>query len=163
LAGNAQRAEELARVGVADLESQGLIRYLSSEICFLVDALILQGKLEEAEAQLERAKPWAAPDDYDALLRQARSRARLELARGSFESAEVSCREAIQHVERADAPDEHAETLILLARILRALGREAEVEAALAEALAVSEARGALVLNEQARELLGARRPVAAG
>jgi DNA-binding SARP family transcriptional activator len=161
LAGNAERAEELARVGVADLESQGLVRYLSSEACFLIDALTAQGKLEEAEALLERAKPWAAPDDADAQLRQARSRARLEFARGDLRRAEAFARTALEHVERAAAPDEHAETLLLLATILRVSGGEDEAQAAAAEALAVSEARGALVLAEQARGMLGAPEPVA--
>jgi tetratricopeptide (TPR) repeat protein len=161
LAGNPQRAEELARVAVADLESQGLVRYLSSEACFLVDALIAQGKLEEAEALLERAKPWAAPDDADALMRQARSRARLEFARGDADRAEAFAREALGHVELAHAPDEHAETLLVFATILRENGVEDAAQAAAADALAVSEARGAVVLAQQARAMLGATEAVA--
>ena len=156
LAGNPQRAEEHARVGVADLEAQGLVRYLSSEICGLIDALIAQGKLEEAEALLERAKPWAAPDDADAVMRQARSRARLEAARGDFETAEPFAVEALGHIGSSQAPDEHAETQILIARILLALGREGEADAAAADALATAQARGAVVLAEQARSLLSA-------
>jgi hypothetical protein len=113
-----------------------------------------EGKLAEAAAELERGKPWAAPDDADAILRQARSGARLEFARGNFEAAEAAAREALARVEEADAPDEHAETLIVLAQILHARGREGEFEAAIAESIAVNESRGALVLRDQARELL---------
>jgi hypothetical protein len=162
-AGNFRRAEELAREGCADLESQGLVRYLSSELMFLVDPLIAQGKLEEASGLLERAAPMAAPDDADALLRQARSRARLACARGDLATAEAEARVSLDHVERAYAPDEHAECLLLLADILSATGRDAEAREAAAKALAISEAREHLVFARRARDLLGAAEPAVAG
>lgn len=152
---NYRRAEEFGRAGIAVLEEQGLVRYLSSEACFLVDALIPQGKLEEAEALLDRARPWAAEDDADALLRQARSRARLEFARGNADAAEALAREALRYVEDAAAPDEHADTLILLAEILSASGAEDEARSALEQAIAVAGERGATVLVNRAQELLG--------
>jgi DNA-binding SARP family transcriptional activator len=156
LAGNYRRAEEFGRYNVALLEEQGLVRYLSSEACFLVDALIPLGKLEEAEALLERARPWAAEDDYDALLRQARSWARLEFARGNLEAAETLARQSLEYVEDAMAPDEHVDILILLAQILRARGAEEEAHAALEQAIAVADERGATILADRARELVGA-------
>ena len=164
LAGNWQRAEELARMSCADLESQGLVRYLSSELMYLVDALSAQGRFDEALVHLERAAPLAAPDDADALFRQARSRGYLELARGDLEAAERAMREALDIVERAKAPDEHAETLLAYARLLIARGRDDEARAAAAEALAISEEREHLVFAQRARELLGtAERAVVAG
>src|SRR3954464_14021959 len=69
MAGNLHRAEELARAACADLERQGLIRHLSSELMCLVDALSGLGKLDEAQAHLERAAPMAGADDVDAHLR----------------------------------------------------------------------------------------------
>src|SRR5439155_2172799 len=69
-AGNHRRAEEAARECCAAMESRGLVRFLSTELMFLVDPLIAQGRLEEAAADLERAAPLAAPDDFDALFRQ---------------------------------------------------------------------------------------------
>jgi DNA-binding SARP family transcriptional activator len=161
LSGNFRRAEELARADNVNLEAQGLVRYMSSELTFLVDALIAQGKLEEAGVQLERAAPLAAPDDVDALLRQARSRARLEFARDDLETAEEFARRALTYVEAAMAPDEHADSLLLLARILAAAGRHDEAREAAAQAFDVAEAREHTVYMQQARELLAAPAPVA--
>lgn len=162
MAGNFQRAEEMARADVVNLEAQGLVRYLSSELMFLVDALIAQGKLDEAAMHLERAAPLAAPDDVDALLRQVRSHARLEFAHGDLEAAESSARKALTYMEAAMAPDEHADTLLLLAEILFAAGRDDEARAAAEDALQVAEAREHTVHIQRARELSTARAPVAA-
>lgn len=162
MAGNFRRAEEMARADNVNLEAQGLVRYMSSELTFLVDALIAQGKLDEAAIQLERANPLAAPDDVDALLRQARSRSRLEFAHGDLEAAESFARKALTYVEAAKAPDEHAETLLLLSRILIAAGREDEAREAAAQAFDVAEAREHAVFMQKARELLAAPAPLAA-
>jgi DNA-binding SARP family transcriptional activator len=163
MAGNFRRAEELARASNLSLEAQGLVRYMSSELTFLIDPLIAQGKLAEAVVQLEKAAPLAAPDDVDALLRQARSRARLALARGELDAAETFVRTALSYVEQAMAPDEHADALLLLARILIADGRDHEAREAAAEAHELAEAREHAVYVQQARELLAAPAPVAAG
>jgi tetratricopeptide (TPR) repeat protein len=160
IAGNYARAEEAGRLAVADLERQGLIRYLSSELMLLADALILQGKLDEAEFHIDRAAPMAAPDDADALLRQARSRGRLEFARGHLEAAERHLRVALSHVEAAEAPDEHADTLLDLTRILHAQGREGEAREAATEAARVADERENLVFADRAREFLASSAPV---
>jgi tetratricopeptide (TPR) repeat protein len=118
--------------------------------------LIGIGQFEEAEATLELAKQWAALDDVDALVRQARSAARLAFARGAAAEAESFGREALEHIEVADAVDEHAETLLLLAEIRLAAGDNDEAAAASAKALAIAEARGNVVFMQQARELLEA-------
>jgi tetratricopeptide (TPR) repeat protein len=162
IVGNFRSAEEFARAGNTQLESQGLVRYMSSELTFLVDALTAQGKLEEAEVQLDRAAPMAAPDDADALLRQARSRGRIAFARGDVAAAEEHVRVALSHAEAAQAPDEHADTLIDLARILQAQNRDDEARQAAVEALQIAEDRENLVYAGKARELLAAPAPVAA-
>jgi DNA-binding SARP family transcriptional activator len=161
LAGNLHRAEELGRVQAADLRSQGLVRFLSSELLTLVDALIGLGRLEEASAELEQAVSVTAPDDIDALLRQARSRARLALARGDSAAAETWARDAVRHAEGANAPDEYPDCLLVLARTLLAAGRESEARAAAAKALRASVENEHAVLAQRARDMLGAAAPVA--
>jgi tetratricopeptide (TPR) repeat protein len=160
LAGNVLRAEELARELCDYYWAEGMVAYLSSELMFLVDALIAQGRLDEAAVELGRAGPLAAPDDIDAHFRQARSRARLELARGDLDAAEQSARQAVTRVLEVEAPDEHAETLLVLARVLLAAGNEAEGRAAAEEALEIVVARENLPLGEQARELLTPSKPL---
>lgn len=163
MAGNMHRAEELARQGCRDYESRGWVRYLSSEMMFLVDALIAQGRLEEASTYLEQARPYAAPDDVDAQYRQARSRARLELARGNFDAAEASARTSITFAQRDEVADEHAQCLLVLAEVLRATAREDEARNVTADALRLAEERGHEVLAQHARELLGEPRYAEAG
>lgn len=163
MAGNLHRAEEFARRAAAGFESQGLLGVLSSELGPLVDVLIQLGRLDEAAAELRRAEEMAVAEDVDAQLRQARSRARLAVARGDLVSAEPEARAAVAIAEHADAPDEHAECLLVLAEILRAVGREAEAGEAAAEALRVSEAFENVVLAHQASELLGVTRQPVAG
>ena len=157
LAGNYTRAEELARELCEGYWATGLVAYLSSEVTYLVDALIPQGQLDEAAAELERVEPLVAPDDVDALFRQARSRARLELARGNIEAAEVSARAAVEHVEQAQTADEHVDTLMVLAAVLLAGDGREEARAVTARALEVAEARENVVLAARARELLASQ------
>jgi ATP/maltotriose-dependent transcriptional regulator MalT len=148
------------------MQSRGLVRYLSTELCFLVDPLVAQGKLEEAAAQLERAAPLAASDNIDALFRQARSRARLELARGNLDAAEAAARESMGYVLEEDVPDEIAQCSLVLAEVLRAAGREAQAREAALSALRVSQARENAIFTQKASQFLAsataptvARRP----
>jgi tetratricopeptide (TPR) repeat protein len=153
-AGNHRRAEEAARASCADMQSRGLVRYLGTELCFLVDPLIAQGRLEEAAAQLERAAPLAAPDNMDALFRQARSRARLEHARGDLDAAEAAARKSMEYVLEEDVPDEIAQCSLVLAEVLRAAGREEEAREAALDALRVSQARENAIFMQKANEFL---------
>jgi tetratricopeptide (TPR) repeat protein len=163
LAGNMHRAEELVRAECADLWSQGRLLWLSSELLSLVDPLIALGRLQEASVELERAVSITVAGDVDALLRQERSRARLALARGDIDAAESCARLAIAHAAGADAPDEHADCLLVLARVLHAADRRADAHDVAAQALRLSEQQEHLVFAQQARELLGAAQAAVAG
>ena len=153
-AGNALRAEEVARELCGSLQSQGLVRYLSSERTRLADALIAQGRLDEARTEVEQAAAVTAPGDIDALFHQARSRARLAFALGDLEAAEEFARTACAYLDDADIPDERAESLLVLASILRVAAREDEARDAALQALMISEARENQVTAEHAREFL---------
>lgn len=156
LAQNWRRAEELGRELSAYYRDSGLVAYLASEQTFLVDALIAQGRLDEAGELLAEAAPYALADDVDALFRQARSRARLALARGDFEQAEADVRIALAHSEVLDHQDEHTETLLLAARVLYAAGKDSEATDVAAEALRLAENREHAVFRNQARRMLTA-------
>jgi DNA-binding SARP family transcriptional activator len=162
-AGNMQRAEEMARELCAVYRSDGLIGFLSSELCYLIDALIGQGRLDEVEADLEYAASITPPDDEDAHHRQARSRARLALAHGDFESASTWARRALEYVDGGNTPEERAESLLVLARALLAAGDTAGGREAAAEALRLCERRESVVLAQQARDLLEAGEHTVAG
>jgi tetratricopeptide (TPR) repeat protein len=162
LAGNVHRTEEHARRHVSALEAEGLTPYLSSDMMFLADVLIAQDRLDEAAVLLERAAPWATADDIDALFRQARSKARYELARGNLDAAEEAARTAVHYVEETQSADEIAQTLLVLAGVLRVAGRNDEAHDVATQALAVSESRGNTVLEQRARDRLASLETAAA-
>jgi DNA-binding SARP family transcriptional activator len=154
LAASLNRAEELARELCAFYENEGLAAYLCSALCYVVDPLTMQGRLEEAEAELARAVPITPDDDWDGLLRQARCRARLELAHGNLDAAESAARESLGYLDETQIADELADSLLVLARVLTAAGRADEAREAATDALRVSEAREHVVFAQQARGLL---------
>jgi tetratricopeptide (TPR) repeat protein len=161
VAGNAQAAEALARENCAELERLELTSYLRSELGDLVDALTGQGRLDEASEELERAAAIEMPDeDVDAIYRQARARARIQLARGDVPGAEASARVAVENVAKTGMPDQYANVLTLLALVLVAANREPEARAAAEQALELADRKGHVVYAQAARELLGAMSPV---
>jgi ATP/maltotriose-dependent transcriptional regulator MalT len=81
VAGNPARAESVGRASCAYLEQRGLTSYLSIDVAYLAEALIAQGKLDEAEAAIARGATLVVPSDIDALYWQARARAGLARAR----------------------------------------------------------------------------------
>ncbi|MFL5982426.1 MAG: ATP-binding protein, partial [Gaiellaceae bacterium] len=153
VARNYRRAEELARELCAYYRARDLIGYLTSEQMFVVDALVGQGRLTEAAVELESA-PTPAPDDTDALFRQARSRAALALARGELDAAEEHARASAAYTDGFEVPDEHCQTLLVLARVLIAQERDAEAREVIEEILAYSARRENVVFENRARELL---------
>jgi hypothetical protein len=106
----------------------------------------------------------------DALFRQARSRARLEHARGNLDAAEAAARKSMEYVLEEDVPDEIAECSLVLAEVLQAAGREEQAREAALNALRVSQARENAIFMQKASEFLAsvaaptvARRPRVAG
>jgi tetratricopeptide (TPR) repeat protein len=158
LGGNFQRAEELARALCTDYRAAGLRAFLSSEQMFLVDALLGQGRIEEAAAELDQA-PAGAADDTDAQFRQARSRAMLELARGNLRAAEDLARTAVGFMEETQSAEEHCQTLFVLAHVLSAADLEDEAHEVVSQALRIAEDRENVVFAQRAREMLGAAEP----
>jgi tetratricopeptide (TPR) repeat protein len=154
LAGNATRAEAITRKSCADLERRALYAYLSSELVYLVEALTAQGRLDEANDELQRAAGLVTDTDVDAHHGQARARARVQLALGQLDAAEASIRRAIEYVDRMQWPDARIESLLVLARILFEAGRDDEAREVAEEALTSSEAIEHHVYADRARQLL---------
>jgi DNA-binding SARP family transcriptional activator/tetratricopeptide (TPR) repeat protein len=160
LADNPTRAEAITRKSCADLERRELYSYLASELPLLAEALIAQGRLDEADAALRRGEPLVVATDLDAKHGQARARAGLELARGDLVAAEAAIEIAIEWVDQMQFPDVRIASLLLKAQILAAAGRDSEARAISEQALSESEAIEHQVYADRARELL--RRPAAA-
>jgi tetratricopeptide (TPR) repeat protein len=152
-AGELGRAEDLARVGLAELEDLEDRGYAGTMAVHFASYLEEQGKIEEAEAALRRARQLTNPAEvFDAVGLDA-IEARLLARRGRLEEAESLARRACA---AADATDLYLPRVVAassLGLVLEHAGRTAEAQEQLEHAVGVAEAKGDSVYAS----LLGAR------
>jgi class 3 adenylate cyclase/tetratricopeptide (TPR) repeat protein len=153
LAGAPLSAEHELRAACEFLEQVGELGYLSSAAPILVDALIAQGRDDEAMQLVERwpADRLTVPEDVDAHVGWRRVRARLLARRGDLEEAERLAREATQLAAPTDYIDVHGRACADLADVLRLAGRPDEAATALDEAIRLFEQKGNLASAASAR------------
>ena len=165
LAGNAAAAERELRMVCEHYEEVGELGYLSSAAPHLADALLAQGREEEA---LELTERWRAdqltiPEDADAQTQWRRVRAKLLARRGDLPEAERLGREGVAIASStADILDLRAEALADLGEVLMLAGRHQEARAAIEEAIGLYEAKGHLVGVQRLRGILAQQRPIEA-
>jgi ATP/maltotriose-dependent transcriptional regulator MalT len=121
----------------------------------LGESLLLQGRLDEADAVIERIADWAIDDDLDPQVGWRRLKATLLAQRGELEEALLLAREAVERAGASEYTDTHARTRVDLAGVLRVAGRNDEAAAELAEALRLYEQKGNLVGIAMVRSLAG--------
>jgi Flp pilus assembly protein TadD len=120
----------------------------------LAEVLHLQGRNEEARRLTEEAEAAAEPELPEQFLWR-KARAKVLAAQGDGEQAERLAREAVALAERTDHLEEHADTLMTLADVLRQAGRAAEAAPAIRAALRLYKQKGNTVLTRRAQEALG--------
>lgn len=151
LAGEPEAAEALLRMSCDRLEQIGELGFLSSSVSPLVEAVLAQGRTEEALELSDRWRPedLTVPEDVDAQVDWRRVRA-LTLARlGQLDEAERLAREAIDTTAATDFTDLHASALVGLGDVLRLAGRAQESTAALEQALTLVEAKRNLAATQR--------------
>ena len=154
ISGDLDRAIEVGRQAIADLQAMGETGFLSTSAGFLACVLAEAGRDDEAAAMAELCERSAGPDDFSsqALWRQARSR--ILAARGELDRAEVLAREAVGYTEPSDYLLAHADARMALGRVLAAAGRSAEAADEMRLAAAIYGEKGATVLVGQAEAAL---------
>jgi len=120
----------------------------------LAEVLHLQGRNEEARLLTEEAEAAAEPDIPEQFLWR-KARARVLAAQGAGEEAVRLAREAVDLAAQTDHLEEHADTLMTLAEVLRQAGRAAEATPAVRDALRLYQQKGNTVLARRAQEALG--------
>ena len=164
LSGDAAAAENELRSVCEHYEQVGEFGYLSSTAPYLAEAVLAQGRVEEALLLTERwrADRLTLPEDADGQAQWRRVRAKVLAQRGELDEAERLGREAVAIAAgTGDILDLRAETLAGLGEVLHLADRSQESKEALEEAVQLYEAKGNVVGAEHARGLL-AERPVEA-
>ena len=145
LAGEPAGAERHLREGYRLLESMGERALLSTTAAFLAQAVLAQGRDDEAGAARVARRGddrRRRPRHADALARRAGP---VLAARGEIGEALALAGEAVALSERSDFLSQRGDVQMDLASVLRAAGRAQEAAAALAAARALYAAKGNLV------------------
>ncbi len=138
LAGDAAKAEAILREELDELERIGDFGHYVSVVPVYVDALLLQGRGQEAQRELEICVRYAIDDDADAQIGLCKSQAALLLIDGDLVRAEERARAAVTIAAGTDYRLRSIESLSRLADVLAAAGRLSEAREALDRAIALA-------------------------
>ena len=145
LAGEPQRAESELRWGYEILDEIGDRNGLATVAAGLAEALLAQGRDEEALACAATGRECAAPEDVPTQVGWRGPAAAAMARRGQLEEGERLAREAVGLAEQTDFLDLHAGVLLNLAEVLRLAGKAAEAAAAARAGAELYAAKGNLV------------------
>jgi len=150
-------AEGFLRVAYERLERDKDWGHLASVAPLLGEALLAQGREQEAEGLLALALDWAIADDNEAQVFHDRARSKLAALRGETSAAEEFARRAVDRAEKGDELNARASALVRLADALELGERRDEESAALHDALLLYERKGNVVAAERVRRRLAHR------
>jgi tetratricopeptide (TPR) repeat protein len=155
LAGDAVAAESELRPACETTEKIGELGFLSSITPLLVDALLMQGRDDEALSLTDRWRPeqLTVPEDADAHAGWRRVRAKALARVGDLADAERLGRTAVAIMSATDYLDAHAKAVADLGEVLRLAGRQRESASLLEEAIRLHEAKGNVAAATRLRSL----------
>jgi class 3 adenylate cyclase/tetratricopeptide (TPR) repeat protein len=154
LAGDPVRAEQELRQGCENLEKIGDWGHLVTLIPYLADALLAQGRGQEAAPMIDRAFENVLEDDADPQIALRRVRARLLAEQGDLEEAERVGRESVARAEATDFLTVRGLALSDLAEVLALAGKPADAVDAFEQAVATYERKGNSVMASRTRARL---------
>ncbi|HUG46980.1 MAG TPA: AAA family ATPase [Candidatus Limnocylindria bacterium] len=152
LANDSQAAERELRWGFEKLSEIGEMSWFSTVAGILGEAVLANGRPDEAHQLAEASRDAAAPDDvYSQVL--WRTVASKVLARnGTADDAERLAREAVEIVSPTDFLHLRWHALLSLAHVLSDLGRPAEATEYASRAAELAARKGCLVAERRASE-----------
>jgi class 3 adenylate cyclase/tetratricopeptide (TPR) repeat protein len=152
LAGDPAAAEAELRRDYDALDAMGERNYISTIAAYLAEAVLRQGRDDEAETLATFSASIAAPDDLGTQVLWRNAKATISARRGEVEDAERLAREAVSLAETSDDITTLGDALANLAAVLGLAGRHAEAEETLAQAIALYERKGNVSAARLARE-----------
>lgn len=148
--GDVLAAERWLRPAWDDLRAHGLGSNAAEAGALLARALLMQGRIDEAEA-VSRESESLAGESFQAAIDWRGVRAEVLAARGDHGAAVELARAAVEIAAATDDLLDHATARVSLAIALRAAGRGADADAEERRAIELWEAKGASLLIERAR------------
>jgi len=127
---------------------------LSTTDAFRAEALLAQGKDDEAEHYTKLSEQRSAKSDLLTQIIWRSVRARVLARRGSLDEAESLARQAVSLAMQTDFLNHRGDALLDLAHVLHQAGRPDAARASAAEALDLYERKGNLVAAESVRSFL---------
>jgi class 3 adenylate cyclase/tetratricopeptide (TPR) repeat protein len=154
LAGDPRRAEEALRRGYDILSEGGVSALLAFQAGLIAEALIVQGRYEEADELALIQEQDVPSEDVFAQVGWRATRARLHAHAGNSRRARELAVEAVERAAETDALNLHADALLSLAEAQRAAGLPDEAGSTVAHALALYDQKGNVVSARRASALL---------
>ena len=154
LAGDPAAAEAYLKADsdtLDDMEDEAL---RSTTDAFRAQALLAQGRDDEAEHYTRLSEQRAATSDLLTQMMWRSVRARVLARRGDFEQAEALARHAVSLAAQTDFVNQHADVLLDLTHILRQAGRLEVARATGTEALHLYQQKGNSVAAARASSIL---------
>jgi class 3 adenylate cyclase/tetratricopeptide (TPR) repeat protein len=154
--GRLEDAEHELRLAYDELDQMGEKGYLSTVVALLGTVLCAQGRFEEAEEFVQRARELGADDDLTTELYWRTAKAEVLASRGEFEDAFALLEEAHALIDATDYIVDSAAALMTRASVEKAAGHPDRARAALEKAVALFERKGDLTAAKYGRERLPA-------
>jgi DNA-binding SARP family transcriptional activator len=148
-------AETMLRESCDQLERMHEHALLATRASELGEVLLVQGKEDEAEAVIRKARDLAADDDVDAQTSWRIAEARLLARRGSAAESESLARAAVDLSASTDMLNRSGRSLLALAEALLRRGDDEEATEVIDEAIGMFERKGNVVSADTARTLRG--------
>jgi class 3 adenylate cyclase/tetratricopeptide (TPR) repeat protein len=143
LAGNAERAAEMMRDAWGEMTATGDRSFASTVAGNVAHALVELGEMDEAEKWAKIASVDAALDDFASQSASLAVMGRVLASRGSLDEGERLTRRAVEITSATDFLTIDGSTLLHLAAVLALEGKQSEADAAVAQAIARFNAKGA--------------------
>jgi tetratricopeptide (TPR) repeat protein len=156
LAGDYEAAERVLSESIAKFEALGDKGFTSTLAAELAEALLTQGRIDEAEEAAARSRALTAEGDTVSEIGWRRAMAKVFAARGSMDEAERLAREAVEVGDGTTYATERGNAWMRLGDVLTMAGKTEEAAGALGRALELFERKGNVVSAERARQELAA-------